>query len=204
MRIATAFYDKYGTLAAVPDHISNPHNEQDTVDGFPVVPMEYSSDVTIDPGYYHRFAMTYPSDKARSRAAADLLEILNKYNTTVLVDNSDDFYFELDLDMYDQYVKNNIPIPRPGMRYALDVIYLIEDGIRPPFHTLPGRHVDQDSVSDWIDHDPIATSRGWEAIPDPAAAYPDLAQGYFQSPQAMRTNTAARRTSTPNEYYAAY
>lgn len=192
MRIATAFYDRFGTLAAVPDHIANPHGEQDTVAGFPSVPINYSSEVTVDPGFYHRFAMMYPSEKARSRAAVDLLSIFDKYNTTVLVDNSNDFYFEVGLDMLPVYRENKIPIPRPGQRYVLDVIYLIEDGIRPPFNTLPRRNVDESSISEWIDHDPIASSRGMEPLHDPTLAYPDLANGYFNQ-QPRNLHTQARK-----------
>lgn len=175
MRIATAFYDSNGTLMAVPENMANPTNSvQVTAGGFSAVPTVFSQEVTMDIGYYHRFTDQYRTPEARDRAAADVQEILDLRNTTILEDNSHEYWFEVTPEDYDYFVKNNMRVPKPGKMYVLDVIYVVEEPWRAPFNAIPRRRVDINSVSPWINHDPIATSRGMTPLPDPAEATPDL------------------------------
>lgn len=175
MRIATAFYDSNGTLMAVPNDMANPnHSQRLTEGGFPAIPTSFSQEVTMDVGYYHRFTDQYRTPEARDRAAADVQEIFNLRNTTILADNSHEYWFEVSPKDYEYMIANNLPVPKAGKMYVLDVIYIVEEPWRTPFNQMPLRRVDMDSVSPWINSDPIATSRGMTALPNPAEATPDL------------------------------
>ena len=182
-RLATAFYDKKGTLCATPPHMANPHNEKAVLScGFPALPdpRKFTHKVTMDVGYYHRFTDYYESDLERADAAQDLQDILDAKNTSILWANSFEYTPRMPEEEMDRLFAAGVPVDQvvasmPKKRYVLDVIYVVEDPHRVPFHMAPNRMVHNASVSEYIDKDTTVLTDGKYAIPNPSDAYPDLA-----------------------------
>lgn len=181
-RLATAFYDKKGTLCATPPHMANPHNDPHVLRcGFPELPdpRKFTNKVTMNPGYYHRFSDFYHSEKQRADAARDLQDIFDAKNTSILWANAFEYspkLTEAEVDaMFDAgYTSEQVAAAWPKKRYVLDVIYVVEEPHRTPFYKMPNRMVHDASVSAYIDNDNIALTDGQYKIPNPAEAQPDL------------------------------
>lgn len=182
-RLATAFYDKKGTLCATPPHMANPHNEKAVLScGFPALPdpRKFTNKVTMDVGYYHRFSDYYESDLERSEAAEAVQQIFDAKNTSILWANSFEYTPRMPEEEMDRLFAAGVPVDQvvasmPKKRYVLDVIYVVEDPHRVPFHMAPNRMVHNASVSEYIDKDTTVLTDGKYAIPNPSDAYPDLA-----------------------------
>lgn len=181
-RLATAFYDKKGTLCATPPHMANPHNESRVLPcGFPALPdpTKFTHRVTMNVGYYHRFSDFYNNEQERADAARDLQQIFDAKNTSILWANTFEYTPKMSEAQLDEMFAAGIPVKdviasMPKKRYVLDVIYVVEDPSRVPFHQMPNRIVHNASVSKYIDKDSIVLTDGQFAIPNPAEAQPDL------------------------------
>lgn len=181
-RLATAFYDKKGTLCATPPHMANPHNESAVLPcGFPALPdpRKFTHKVTMDIGYYHRFTDYYPNEAERASAAKDLQQIFDAKNTSILWANSFEYTPRMPESEMDRLFAQGVPVEEvvasmPKKRYVLDVIYIVEDPHRVPFHKAPNRIVHDESVSEYIDKDTTVISEGKYSIPNPSEASPDM------------------------------
>jgi len=130
-RLATAFYDKKGTLCATPPHMANPHNESRVLPcGFPALPdpTKFTYKVTMNVGYYHRFSDYYASEQERADAARDLQQIFDAKNTSILWANAFEYTPKMTDAQFDEMVAAGIPVKEivasmPKKRYVLDVIY---------------------------------------------------------------------------------
>ena len=133
-RLATAFYDKKGTLCATPPHMANPHNEKAVLScGFPALPdpRKFTNKVTMDVGYYHRFSDYYESDLERSEAAEAVQQIFDAKNTSILWANSFEYTPRMPEEEMDRLFAAGVPVDQvvasmPKKRYVLDVIYVVE------------------------------------------------------------------------------
>ena len=181
-RLATAFYDKRGTLCATPPHMANPHNESRVLPcGFPALPdpTKFTHKVTMNPGYYHRFSDFYNTEQERANAARDLQQIFDAKNTSIFWANAFEYTPKMTDAQFDEMIAAGIPVDdiidsMPKKRYVLDVIYVVEEPSRTPFHKMPNRMVHNASVSEYIDKDNIVLTDGEFTIPNPADAQPDL------------------------------
>lgn len=173
-RIATAFYDAYGTLFTVPEEIAAPDRYALCNDeGFQQV-LDTGEEVTVDEGFYHRFARTHRSEHGRFMTASALTDILERLNCSGISTNLYEYWFEMDIDQARQNRRMGLPVPRPGWRFVLDMVYLVEEPWRDTYSTLPARREDLSTLSRYYRRDPIAVADpAWQTRLDVNESKPD-------------------------------
>lgn len=127
MRIATALYDRFGTLAA-PDKVFTPTGFQDNL--------------TLESGFWHRYYNNFDTAHQRDVALRIIDDELRRHNATpVQVEVCDEYYVPSSFEINARAVAG-LPPKHEGYRYIINIAYVVEDHGRVPFYRLPSRQVD--------------------------------------------------------------